>query len=194
MVVFFPLLLAEAKLLNQPELSHRNPKSWFFRTDRKKYTKQMAQIERRQARLRRIRTTLKKAGKPSDERIPSAPTAHHVFGKSQNHPEHIPSFLQQNKDDPAVAVRSFAPIECSDRSLQHLNRIFYRNCRTMSCTESKHSRSSKQSLLPQVPTYLPLKHPCKRASHLPLWIIPLLLPGRNGDSFFLRTTACIAIP
>ncbi|RXW11255.1 hypothetical protein EST38_g14600 [Candolleomyces aberdarensis] len=38
------------------ESAHRLPKSWYPRTDKKDYTEQMTRIERRQARLERIRT------------------------------------------------------------------------------------------------------------------------------------------
>lgn len=67
----------------------------------------MTQIERRQARIRRIRQHLDANGKPkatpADEAmLPNAP--YHI-GKSQNEPEHIISFIQENAGDPAVKVR-----------------------------------------------------------------------------------------
>jgi hypothetical protein len=43
---------------SQGELEHRRPKAWHLRTDRKAFVKQMTQIERRQARIRRIKHKL----------------------------------------------------------------------------------------------------------------------------------------
>jgi hypothetical protein len=65
----------------------------------------MTQIERRQTRIRRIREQYKKAGTAQEE-VPGKPDAHHVIGKSQNHPENIPLFLQKHAGDPAVKVSS----------------------------------------------------------------------------------------
>ncbi|TFK28673.1 hypothetical protein FA15DRAFT_570177, partial [Coprinopsis marcescibilis] len=38
------------------ELTHKNPKTWFTQTDRRRYRPQIAGVERRRARLRRIKT------------------------------------------------------------------------------------------------------------------------------------------
>jgi hypothetical protein len=46
----------------QGELEHRTRKARYRRTDRKNFQKQLAQIERRTARLRRIRARLLKEG------------------------------------------------------------------------------------------------------------------------------------
>jgi hypothetical protein len=67
----------------------------------------MAKIERRQARLRRIRARYQKAGRPLDENVATSPEAHHVIGISQNFPENIPTFLQKNRGDPAIKVNYF---------------------------------------------------------------------------------------
>ena len=64
----------------------------------------MAQIERRQARLRRIRAMYPTSEQKMNEDIAVSPEAHHVIGKSQNFPEDITMFLQKNKGDPAVKV------------------------------------------------------------------------------------------
>jgi hypothetical protein len=64
----------------------------------------MTQIERRQARLRRIRARYRKAGKVLDEDVATSTEAHHVIGVSQNFPENIPVFLEKNRKDPAVKV------------------------------------------------------------------------------------------
>jgi hypothetical protein len=64
----------------------------------------LAQIERRQVRIRRIRDRHKAANLPDSEIPPSMPNVHHVIGKSQNQPENIPMFLQKHAGDPAIAV------------------------------------------------------------------------------------------
>ena len=64
----------------------------------------MTQIERRQARLRRIRALHRNIGRPLDENIPASPEAHHIIGVSQNLPVDIPEFLRKNVRDPAVKV------------------------------------------------------------------------------------------
>lgn len=66
----------------------------------------MTQIERRQARLRRIRAKYPKSELKTNEDIAVSPEAHHIIGKSQNFPEDITMFLQKNKSDPAVKVGS----------------------------------------------------------------------------------------
>jgi hypothetical protein len=68
----------------------------------------MAQIERRQTRIRRIREQYRKAGKITHEEVPTLPDSHHVIGKSQNHPEHISLFLQKYSGDPAVQVLAWS--------------------------------------------------------------------------------------
>jgi hypothetical protein len=64
----------------------------------------LAQIERRQVRIRRIRDRHKTANRPDAEIPPGMPNVHHVIGKSQNQPESIPMFLRKHAGDPAIAV------------------------------------------------------------------------------------------
>jgi hypothetical protein len=64
----------------------------------------MTQIERRQARLRRIRARYRMAGKSLDEDVATTPEAHHCIGISQNHPENATLFVQNHKGDPAIKV------------------------------------------------------------------------------------------
>jgi len=64
----------------------------------------MTQIERRKARLRRIRASHKSAGRLLDENVAVSPEAHHVIGVSQNFPESIPNFLDKHRGDPAIKV------------------------------------------------------------------------------------------
>jgi hypothetical protein len=87
----------------QGELEHRTPKSRYRRTDRKLFVRQLAQIERREARLRRIRARL--SNRTQCERVPGKMDQHHHIGVSQNQYEHIGTFLQKNARDPAIKVR-----------------------------------------------------------------------------------------
>ncbi|KAF8074608.1 hypothetical protein FPV67DRAFT_1559334 [Lyophyllum atratum] len=115
------------------ELEHRTPKARYRRTDRRGYIKQMAQIERRQARLRRIHVA---------EHIAPDLAHHHTIGKSENIVEHIAIFLQRSMGDPAVTdfipklkkhllprIRSLLGLDPSDtgdwkRVIFHRDRMF----------------------------------------------------------------------
>jgi hypothetical protein len=66
----------------------------------------MAQIERRQARIRRIRAQNFPSKQPEKEMVAIDPDVHHCIGKSQNEPEHIGLFVQKHSGDPAVKVFS----------------------------------------------------------------------------------------
>src|ERR1700733_13239137 len=94
--------------LFQGELEHRSPKSRYTRTSRKHFVRQLTQIERRQARIRRIRAHYQQAGRPASEEVASTTEPHHVIGNSQNYPENIPNFLQKYAGDPAVKVNQLS--------------------------------------------------------------------------------------
>ena len=82
----------------------------------------MTQIERRQARIRRIKhkTTLKMA---RDEDVATTPDVHYQIGKSENRHEHIPSFLQAHEGDPAIQVSSISlPVQ---NLANRLSRTFF---------------------------------------------------------------------
>lgn len=64
----------------------------------------MTQIERRQARIRRIRAKHGANGSTGVEVLPVTPEDHHVIGVSQNLPENIPQLLQKKGNDPAMKV------------------------------------------------------------------------------------------
>lgn len=65
----------------------------------------MTQIERRQARIRRIRERLTKDGASFIEQDnATSPNSRYHIGKTQNQPEHIVTFVQKNSGDPAVKV------------------------------------------------------------------------------------------
>lgn len=65
----------------------------------------MAQLERRAARLRRVRARLTREGGLQPEAVPSTPQEHHHIGATQNNYIHIGTFLQKNTGDPAIQVR-----------------------------------------------------------------------------------------
>ena len=94
--------------LSQGELEHRSPKSRYTRTDRKSFVKQLMRIERRQARIRRIRATNNPEGQMTntDEATTASPEEHHFIGKSQNSPFNIAAHLHENQRDPAIKVRT----------------------------------------------------------------------------------------
>ena len=76
-----------------------------MRTSHKSFVPQLAAIERRQTRIRRIRT--RQAILSAADPTPEVLEQHHVIGKSQNDPEDINKFLQKNSDDPAAKVTLF---------------------------------------------------------------------------------------
>ena len=88
----------------QGELKHRISKVRFTRTSRKGYVSQLASIERRQARIRRIR--MRRNALNLADPVPNRAEEHHVIGLSQNFPEDLTRFMQTNMGDPAVRVSS----------------------------------------------------------------------------------------
>jgi hypothetical protein len=88
----------------QSELEHRTAKSRYRRTSRKAFTKQLAQIERRQTRIRRLSERLPGAKINGLEKTPHNPDEHYNVGQSQNHPINITQFVQKHAGDPATAV------------------------------------------------------------------------------------------
>ena len=75
----------------------------FTRTSRKGYIRQLARIERRQARIRRIREASKATTVPT-EAVPDVPEERYNIGKSQHLPINLNSFVRKNMDDPAMTV------------------------------------------------------------------------------------------
>lgn len=66
----------------------------------------MAQIERRQACLRKMRSKLGKPKNPAiHDSVALDPQSHHHIGKSENEPEHIGTFLKMHQGDPAIMVQ-----------------------------------------------------------------------------------------
>jgi len=65
----------------------------------------MTQIERRQARITRIRMRNDKNKKVDGyEQVAMNPDVHHCIGKSENFPEHIGLYVRERNGDPAVKV------------------------------------------------------------------------------------------
>lgn len=90
----------------QGELEHRTPKSRYRRTSRKLVHKQLGAIERRHARIRRIRQSFDrrhKLGKVTNDTA-CTPEGHHHIGMSQNQPVELGAFLRKNSGDPAIKV------------------------------------------------------------------------------------------
>lgn len=110
------MCLTDSKLTIQGELEHRTPKSRYGRTSKKQFVQQLTQIERREARIQRIRSKIKSRQSllcpPSGsilhepEFIPCSGELHTQYhvGKSQNEPVSLPSFLLNNVGDPAIKV------------------------------------------------------------------------------------------
>jgi hypothetical protein len=65
----------------------------------------MTRIERRQARVRRIRPQPSEC-LPSDKDCAVTPEAHHTIGMTENFSEHLGLFIQKYAGDPAIEVRS----------------------------------------------------------------------------------------
>ncbi|KAH7917228.1 hypothetical protein BV22DRAFT_1026772, partial [Leucogyrophana mollusca] len=88
------------------ELEHRTGKSRYARTSRKLFVQQLTQIERRQARIRRIKEKSRAATQNPllghlEDTAAAPPEAHHVIGSSQNNPEDLMSFVKKTMGDPA---------------------------------------------------------------------------------------------
>jgi hypothetical protein len=88
----------------QGELEHRTSKSRYKRTDKKIFVRQLAQIERREARLRCIRAKLYQGGDARAEAVTNTLREHHHIGSSRNLYEHIGTFLRKHSGDPAIKV------------------------------------------------------------------------------------------
>jgi hypothetical protein len=105
--------------LHQGEREHCDPKAWFKRTNKKNYTAQIARIERRRARLRRIQRNIEQQRHKHDEtdvdavqlaeHIPM--NAHYIVGSNQNSPHDLQGEFSARTElpDPAVQVSSTPP-------------------------------------------------------------------------------------
>lgn len=100
------MLITMLSFVLQGELEHRTAKARYHRTDKRDFIKQMAQLERRQERIRRIQAQSLGEGNGNSpcERVATNPDAHYCIGKSEDYPEHIGLFVNKNHGDPAVQV------------------------------------------------------------------------------------------
>ncbi|KAG1832562.1 hypothetical protein F4604DRAFT_1945993 [Suillus subluteus] len=90
------------------ELEHRTPKSRYRRTDRRDFIHQLAQIERRQTHLRRIKEWQQKwAPDVKSDETASDPQLHHQIGKSEKVFEEFGHYLRSHVRDPAT--KDFLP-------------------------------------------------------------------------------------
>lgn len=82
------------------ELEHRSPKSRYLRTSRKNFEEQLSRIERRQARLRRIRQKLDDLTSNHKtfvhEKGPESMSSNYHIGKTQNHPLDLGSLARES--------------------------------------------------------------------------------------------------
>lgn len=92
------------------ELEHRSPKSRYLRTSRKNFEKQLGNIERRQARIRRICQKLHGSENiqlsESEKELETPESAYHI-GKTQNNPLDLGAIARNASDDPAAKVFYF---------------------------------------------------------------------------------------
>ncbi|KAG6905246.1 hypothetical protein DXG01_003988 [Tephrocybe rancida] len=85
------------------ELEHRTVKARYKRTDRKAYSRQIARIERREARLRKIHACTNPFERADDDTVRKGnPDVHHIIGKTENLPLHIGTFVADQSGDPAI--------------------------------------------------------------------------------------------
>ncbi|KJA13591.1 hypothetical protein HYPSUDRAFT_151446 [Hypholoma sublateritium FD-334 SS-4] len=86
------------------ELEHRSPKSRYLRTNRKDFEKQLGSIERRQARIRRIRQKLSSRARETfvHEKAPESSASTYHIGKTQSHPLDLGVFARDYCRDPAA--------------------------------------------------------------------------------------------
>ncbi|KAH7902978.1 hypothetical protein BJ138DRAFT_236039, partial [Hygrophoropsis aurantiaca] len=85
------------------ELEHRVGKARYHRTDRKTFVRQLAQIERRQARIRRIKKRLQSQPQPiENDNVAPDPRMHYQIGGSEKFFDDIGHFLRSHAGDPAI--------------------------------------------------------------------------------------------
>lgn len=81
------------------------PKGRYRRTDQRAFIHQLTQIERRQARLRRIKQRRQKATpQAAHDDSTSDPHLHHHIGQSEKIYDEIGHYLRSHAGDPAMKV------------------------------------------------------------------------------------------
>lgn len=86
-------------------MEHRTAKGRYRRTDRNTFVRQLTQIERREARLRRIKQR-HQAGVPRTDahEIANDPKLHHHIGQSEKIYDEFGQYLRNHTGDPAMKV------------------------------------------------------------------------------------------
>lgn len=95
----------------------------------------MTQIERRQTRIRRIRSHLEHSRADGcredlslepDTQVPVCdPEVRYHIGKTQNSPEHLLSFVQKNEKDPAIKVSPVYRLGIMGNGVDNLSSAFH---------------------------------------------------------------------
>ncbi|KIK34655.1 hypothetical protein CY34DRAFT_97579 [Suillus luteus UH-Slu-Lm8-n1] len=94
--------------LSQGELEHRTPKGRYHRTDRRTFVRQLTQIERRQARLRRIKQQQQQpASRVELQEMATDPKLQHHIGQSERIYDDFGQYLRNHKGDPTM--QNFLP-------------------------------------------------------------------------------------
>jgi hypothetical protein len=101
---------------------------------------QLARIERREARLRRLRAKLNQDSPTHAEPVANTPQQHHHIGSSQKLYEHIGTFLQKFSGDPAVKVSAKAALELFHK-LNDMGRTQEFSAQTQDAPAPNHSKS-----------------------------------------------------
>ncbi|KAF7354440.1 hypothetical protein MVEN_01133000 [Mycena venus] len=100
------------------ELAHRLVKRLYRRTNKNNALKQMAKLERREARLRKARTAADSPRRRHAHHVPFSQKearayvyieVHHHIAPSRNNRLHLMTFLHDNEDDPAKKIGDFIP-------------------------------------------------------------------------------------
>lgn len=104
-VSHFPLLVMSSLNFYKGELEHRMPKGRYRRTDRRRFVRQLTQIERRQARLRRIKQHQQRQASRSEvNETVFDPKLHHHIGQSEKIYDDFGQYLRNHAKDPAIKV------------------------------------------------------------------------------------------
>lgn len=94
--------------MDQGELEHRTPKGRYSRTDRRAFVRQLTQIERREARLRRIQQRQPHQVPRADvHEVVSNPQLHNHIGQSEKLYDGMGQYLRNHAGDPAIKVNNF---------------------------------------------------------------------------------------
>ncbi|KAG2088019.1 uncharacterized protein F5147DRAFT_781150 [Suillus discolor] len=101
------------------ELEHRTPKGRYRHTDKRAFVHQLTQIERREARLHRIKQKQPQRGPRIEaHKMASDPQLHHHIGQGKKMYDDLGQYLHDHAGDPAM--KEFLP-RLKDHIFNHLN-------------------------------------------------------------------------